>query len=98
MLSSRTAVSEEQKQVFMGELQKAVQKELKRLGRVYLSVDYGPDRMLAEAADKANIAYAAFPVKTSMWVSEGSVKVAYGYGKEAKEIYSEAQADRQPGQ
>ena len=98
MMSLKEHVSAEQKEEFAGVLKQYVMEELERLGRVYLSVDYGPDSALAAAADVSGIGYAAFPVKTSMWVYEGNVKVACGYGAEAKEIYNAEPAQPQPGQ
>lgn len=97
MVSAREIISNEQKTVFAEELKQTIKQELERLGRVYLSVDYGPDAELADAADKAGISYAAFPVKTSMWIYEGKVSVACGYGKEAKELYNAEQTPPQPG-
>lgn len=98
MNSLKVRITDEQKEVFLGVLKESVASELARLGRVYLSVDYGPDMILADAADKAEISYAAFPVKTAMWVYEGKVQVACGYGAEAKEIYNAEQNQPQPGQ
>ena len=98
MNSLKVRITDEQKNEFSGVLKQYVQQELERLGRVYLSVDYGPDSALAAAADISGISYAAFPVKTSMWIYEGNVQVACGYGAEAKEIYSAEQTQPQPGQ
>ena len=96
MMSSKEYISEEQKDIFSGVLKQYIMEELERLGRVYLSVDYGPDEALAASADVAKIGYAAFPVKTSMWVYDGKVQVACGYGKEAKELYNREKVESQP--
>lgn len=47
-----------------------------------LHVDYGPCRVLAEAAEAAGIKVNmnTFPCKTNMWIKKGSVEVSYGYG------------------
>lgn len=46
-----------------------------------LSVDYGPCRELADAADAAGISYSRFPYKTVMWAGDdGSLTVRHGYG------------------
>ena len=51
---------------------------------VTLSVDYGPDMDLGEAARTAGISDGnpslVFPVKTCMWIDRGRVKVRAGYG------------------
>ena len=96
MASSKVHISKEQKELFAGSLKQYIMEELERLGRVYLSVDYGPDDALAAAADVSGISYEAFPVKTSMWVYDGRVSVACGYGKEAKEIYNKEKVEPQP--
>ena len=96
MASSKVHISNEQKELFAGTLKQYIMEELARLGRVYLSVDYGPDDALAAAADVSEISYAAFPVKTSMWVYDGRVSVACGYGKESKEIYNKEKVESQP--
>ncbi len=98
MNSLKVRITDEQKEIFSGVLKESVASELARLGRVYLSVDYGPDMILADAADKAGISYTAFPVKTAMWINEGKVQVACGYGAESKEIYNAESTQPQPGQ
>ncbi len=98
MNSLKIKVGDEQKEVFAEALKESIKTELGYLGRVYVSVDYGPDIYLADAADKAGISYGAFPVKTAMWIYEGKVQVACGYGAEAKEIYNAEQSSPQPGQ
>lgn len=52
-----------------------------------LGVDYGPDRYLVKAAEKAGIPGGNFPWKTHMSFSEdGKVKVSLGYGVSSTEI------------
>lgn len=53
-----------------------------------LVVDYHPDKLLREAAEKAGICADAppFPVKTYMRIEKGSVKVNYGYRAPAVEL------------
>ncbi|GHA01269.1 hypothetical protein ACFOOM_12285 [Streptomyces echinoruber] len=47
-----------------------------------IAVDYGPDPVLADAAEKAGfeLQMLDLPVKTVMWINPGVVKVAEGYG------------------
>ncbi len=51
-----------------------------------ICVDYGPEQILADAAEVAGISRLRFPYKTVMWVSPGSVEVALGYGSPAVEL------------
>lgn len=60
-------------------------------GRVFLSVDYHPDPILAGAAADAGIPEGNFPWKTWMrFLPDGSVSVKYGYGAPDVTIYSES--------
>lgn len=47
-----------------------------------IGVDYGPDPVLNDAAERAGIKLKQFdlPMKTVMWVNPGEVSVAEGYG------------------
>jgi hypothetical protein len=51
--------------------------------------DYGPDMMLSEAAESANIkpSMLLFPIKTVMWINPGEVTVRHGYGSEIETIF-----------
>jgi len=52
-----------------------------------LGVDYGPDLVLARAAEKAGISISNFPWKTHMsFLEDGKVKAAMGYGVLSTEI------------
>ena len=97
-VASVSEVAEAQKHYynFVDKAKDKAEVEYQKQHKVYLSVDYGPDEALAAAADVAKIGYAAFPVKTSMWVYDGKVQVACGYGKEAKEIYNREKVESQP--
>jgi hypothetical protein len=52
-----------------------------------ISVDYGPEPILREAAELAGINRNRFPIKTVMWLSPGLVKVACGYRAAETVIY-----------
>jgi len=67
----------------------------------YLGVDYGPDRILSEAADAAGITndgLTTFPWKTSMWfdLKAGTITAAIGYGGERRQVWPAA-APRETG-
>ena len=63
----------------------------------YVSVDYNPDLILAEAASEAGFepSMLAFPWKTSMWLSNGEVRVRHGYGAEVVTIYAPPMRDEE---
>jgi hypothetical protein len=62
--------------------------------RCTLSVDYGPDRVLAEAAATAGLANGLmFPCKTTMWIDSDGVRVSYGYRAPQEVVFSEGPAD-----
>lgn len=78
--------------LFAGYLKEEVDKMLED-GRDWISfgVDYHPDRILADCAEKAyvTVPMMGWPWKTNMWVTPRNVKVSYGYGAEAKIIWGE---------
>ena len=80
MLAAKFEVSEEAGAKFATELAKIIDKQLTdRDWGVTLGVDYGPDRELAEAAEKAGINRSRFPWKTNMWIKHDHVTVSAGY-------------------
>ena len=54
---------------------------------IYLDCDYGPCRILSDAARKAGVDPANFPWKTSMHVCPSEVRVKDGYGAPLATIY-----------
>ena len=54
--------------------------------RKTLGVDYGPDKILAEAASSAGLKM-EFPYKTMMWVHDEYISVRYGYGADIVNHY-----------
>lgn len=76
---------------FAGYLSEKVDKMLED-GRDWISfgVDYHPDQILVDCAEKANVTVPmmGWPWKTNMWVTPKNVKVSYGYRAEAKVIWS----------
>lgn len=77
------APTEAQLATFKDELVARLTQELARCGTQWytIGVDYDPCRVLAEAADAANINYARFPWKTHLYVIEGKLEVSSGYGQ-----------------
>lgn len=52
-----------------------------------LYVDYGPDRLLSEAAARAGIDRSRFPWKSGTWMRDGQVTAACGYGAPREIIF-----------
>lgn len=63
-----------------------------RMMRQSIWVDYGPDKILAEAAEEAGISCNNFPWKTGMYIDleKGEITVRIALG-EPKKIYPEVQ-------
>jgi len=71
---------------FEDELAKSVEKMSGNW--ISFGVDYHPDRVLQDAADRAGLelGMTTLPWKTNMYITGDTVKVSYGYGAEAVEI------------
>lgn len=58
---------------------------------VTLSVDYGPDMDLGEAARASGISDSnpslVFPIKTNMWIDRGRIKVSAGYRAQEQTVW-----------
>mgnify|MGYP001559346407 CR=1 FL=1 len=55
---------------------------------ITVGVDYGPDRILSEAAEKAGINLEfRLPIKTMMWITPEKVSVSEGYRAPEVQIY-----------
>jgi hypothetical protein len=73
-------VEADQREKFIAALKEELQSELYNPWQG-LGVDYGPDSVLARAAEKAGVSTHNFPWKTHMGFDEdGTVKAACGYG------------------
>lgn len=59
-----------------------------------LQCDYGPDAVLAEAAERVGVKLKMFdlPMKTVMWINPGEVKVSAGYGADVVVVWSDPSA------
>lgn len=54
-----------------------------------LATDYGPVGLLADVAETVGVrpTCGPFPMKTVMWIEQGTVIVRHGYGAECKQIF-----------
>lgn len=87
--------SDEQLDVFTAHLARAIDRRMVDTPwMVIIGVDYGPDPILAAAADAAGIRRSgyAFPVKTCMWIKPGvGVTVSCGYRAPDESVWSAPQ-------
>lgn len=73
--------TKEQLDLFAGELATRLEADPSwKEGYMFLDVDYEPCDVLSESAEKADINDLRFPWKTRMWIDNGEIKVARGYG------------------
>ena len=94
-LASGPRPTPEQLDRFEVELAVLLTKETEDYDYCSVGCDYGPDRMLAEAAEKAGINVngpTTFPWKTMMWIDKEGVRVSAGYGAGIQEIFKQAAA------
>lgn len=88
--SSKPTIPDEKIEAFQNELmERLLGSDIKTL-----SVDYGPDQILRDAAEIAGIYIdtATFPWKTCMILSDTVLKVACGYGAPFEVIYGNEEA------
>lgn len=83
-------ITSEQISEFEEILTEKIQQERIRGRDRYIKCDYGPPKILAEAAEEAGIesVRSAFPWKTGMWIETNRVLVSEGYNSDREEIYS----------
>lgn len=86
-LAGRERDSEEVIARFEKILARRIKEAAEKGNDVYVSTDYGPEYFLVMAMDEAGLRKTIFPMKTTMLVSKGVVKVKLGYGSEYKIIY-----------
>ena len=82
---------EEQKR-FSNELYNIIIDKIKdydNLNKLWLDVEYAPNKYLAQAADIAHIKYNNFPIKTTMRITKHCVRVRYGYGADIETLYAD---------
>lgn len=84
----------EAREKFISELKSKIEKRIywepkyERVPRMVLSVDYGPDKDLYEAAEAAGVNKMNFPWKTTMWIDKNHVSVSYGYRTPEEILYA----------
>jgi hypothetical protein len=92
MVSEQTMADDQSTAKFVKILREKVQGELDAcvddLTYINLDVDYGPGRLLKEAADEAGIPYSRFPWKTMMFVYPDHVIAALGYGAPSSLVWA----------
>lgn len=85
--SGTKAITDEQMVLFTEELERGIQNYMDKYPHrhTFIGCDYGPDRVLGEAADKAGINYLNFPFKTNLLIEQigdgYTVKVSDGYAR-----------------
>ena len=77
---------------FRCRLTNTIYEALEKNGRLTLSVDYDPDRILTEILDNSLSNYNSktiFPCKTCMWITLENVSVSQGYHAPTVVLYGE---------
>lgn len=86
--ASRRQLTETDLQTFREKLTDGISKQMEGMGRVTLSVDYGPDRILGEAGAAIGLGKFDFPCKTTMRITEAEVEVSAGCAVPWQTIWS----------
>lgn len=86
-------VTNDTRQKFIDYLVEYIEKELDKEYRgfgpsVTLSVDYGPCKILSDAAEFAGLSSNNFPWKTTMWIDKNHIVASYGYRGKHNYLYS----------
>jgi len=83
----------------LGDFAAALAEILVRCNPRDISVDYGPDPILSEAATAAGFKpdMLAFPWKTNMWLVDGKVQVRHGYAAPVVLVYAPATQAQEAG-
>lgn len=88
MLAQQNAAAPEQLEAFCELLCKRLESELDKTSRITLDCDYGPCKLLGEAAEEVGINTCLFPFKRRMNITSTSVEVKDGYDASWKTLYS----------
>ncbi len=87
MLAASHKPTNDQLEKFKTALETCIKRERERRNYIYLSCDYSPDRILAEAAKEAGIDSSVFPYKVSTYITEDNkFMVRDGYGAPTVEV------------
>jgi len=81
-------VAKDMREAFIEALSSAIVTNLEGRRVLPFGVDYGPDRILSDAAKKAGMPENNFPWKTMMWVSKNHVSAALGYAAQETILYA----------
>lgn len=91
MTIARPSVTDEQIERFKSALVSALAADTYEARYGVLDVDYGPCKLLSDALEAAEIPNrSTLPIKTIMWLRDGTVTVSYGYGAPIETIYPRA--------
>ena len=85
--TSRRQLTEAELQTFREKLTEEITRQMARNGRLTLSVDYNPDRVLYQAGAAIGLGQFDYPCKTTMWITETEVSVRAGYGASEQTIW-----------
>lgn len=87
MIAANHRPTNGQLEKFKTALETCIKRERERRNYVYLSCDYSPDRILAEAAKEVGIDSSVFPYKVSTYITEDNkFMVSDGYGAPTVEV------------
>jgi hypothetical protein len=82
-------IDSDTKEKFIAELTNEIELKLASAkGNIIVSVDYGPDKILSDAATSVHMTKLNFPLKTTMWINMNSIIVSSGYRAPIKELYA----------
>ena len=88
LVADATPVKEDATTKFVNALAPVIQAAIDRGYGSTLSVDYGPDQTLAEAAKVAGISTSRFPWKTTQWARAEYVTVSAGYRSATRLVWA----------
>lgn len=88
MVAMNTQKPDENIDKFEELLSEKIKEEVEYHGHLTLSVDYGPDYILATLAQETDVATNGFPWKTTMWIKKDQVSVNAGYASSEEIIFS----------
>ena len=85
--SQEQSPTDENIEAFKKALSSFVEERLDKNEDIILSTDYTPDYMWNDILRECEISGTFFPMKTTMWISNGKVKVSAGHAAASKTIY-----------
>lgn len=94
VVSARHPVTDGQGEAFVEALAPVIDGALEQTNWLSLGVDYGPDLMLANAAEQVGVDLSRFPFKTHMSITPMYVTAALGYRSPHRLIWQHPDWDR----